>query len=206
MDNLSTGNSLLDEQLRGGVPPGSVVALRSRPASQAELLLYELATVRETLYLTFDRTEAAVQSTLDAVPGAAADVTIRRIGADATVDDVVAAVGSLPDGGTLVLDPVTRLEAGDREAYVGILNEVRAAVEAAGGVAVLNAPGQTDGAAHETTEYMADVVFQVATSMRGEQIENKLSVPKFRRGRALTETVNLRLTDIVEIDTSRDIG
>jgi len=46
---LSTGVDILDRQLDGGIPPGSIVLLAADPASQSELFLYELAGVRATL-------------------------------------------------------------------------------------------------------------------------------------------------------------
>jgi hypothetical protein len=58
----------------------------------------------------------------------------------------------------------------------------------------------------DTTEHMADVVFRLTTNATGATVENRLAVPKFRGGRALTETLKLRLTDRVEVDTSRDIA
>jgi hypothetical protein len=53
---------------------------------------------------------------------------------------------------------------------------------------------------------MADVVFSLDTRVSGESIENRLAVPKFRGGRALSETIKLELGDRVRIDTSRDIA
>ena len=49
---LSTGIEVLDRKLGGGVPKGTIIALSALPASQSELFLYEMAAVRETVYLT----------------------------------------------------------------------------------------------------------------------------------------------------------
>ena len=53
---------------------------------------------------------------------------------------------------------------------------------------------------------MADAVFDLETSVRGTDLVTRLSVPKFRGGSALTETIKLELTDTVAVDTSRDIA
>jgi hypothetical protein len=53
---------------------------------------------------------------------------------------------------------------------------------------------------------MADVIFDLKTTVSGSEIENRLAVPKFRGGRALDETIKLQLTEQVTIDTSRDIA
>jgi hypothetical protein len=56
------------------------------------------------------------------------------------------------------------------------------------------------------SEHMADVIFDLKTTVSGSEIENRLAVPKFRGGRALDETIKLQLTEQVTIDTSRDIA
>jgi hypothetical protein len=56
------------------------------------------------------------------------------------------------------------------------------------------------------TEHMADVVFDLRTVVDGAEIENRLAVPKFRGGRAPEETIKLRLSEQVAVDTSRDIA
>jgi hypothetical protein len=42
--------------------------------------------------------------------------------------------------------------------------------------------------------------------VNGDRIENRLAVPKFRGGRALTDIIKLELAESVSIDTSRDIA
>jgi hypothetical protein len=56
------------------------------------------------------------------------------------------------------------------------------------------------------TEHVADVVFQLHTEYSGDTVETRLAVPKFRGGRALSETIKLELAESVRIDTSRDIA
>ena len=59
---LSTGIDILDRQLDGGIPPGSIVLLAADPASQSELFPYELTAARATTYLTTIRSAPAVQA------------------------------------------------------------------------------------------------------------------------------------------------
>ena len=74
-------------------------------------------------------------------------------------------------------------------------------------VAVLHClDGRSVPALRDTTTHMADVVLRLTATTAGTAVETRLAVPKFRGGRALTETLKLRLTDRVEIDTSRDIA
>ena len=53
---------------------------------------------------------------------------------------------------------------------------------------------------------MADVVFGLRPAVGGAEIETRLAVPKFRGGSALEETIKLKMTEDVSIDTSRDIA
>ncbi|MEF8856758.1 MAG: transcriptional regulator, partial [Haloplanus sp.] len=58
----------------------------------------------------------------------------------------------------------------------------------------------------DTTEHFADVVFSLQTSVVGDQVENRLAIPKFRGGRAPSDVIKLDLVEDVSIDTSRDIA
>lgn len=58
-DRVATGIDVLDRKLDGGLPPGTIVAYTVRPASQSELLFYELTAARRTLYLSTQRSAKA---------------------------------------------------------------------------------------------------------------------------------------------------
>jgi hypothetical protein len=58
----------------------------------------------------------------------------------------------------------------------------------------------------DTTEHFADVVFQLDTSIKNDEVENRLAIPKFRGGRAPSDVIKLNLVEEVSIDTSRDIA
>lgn len=204
---LSTGIDILDQRLGGGLPTGSVLALCASPASQAELLLYEFTVPRETLYLTLDRTERTLTEGLDATTARTGDPTVRAVPDDGRLTHALEALEDLPAGATLVVDPHSALEAEDRSEYVAFMRRLRRRVADTGSLAVLHClDGRDVPPLRDTTEYLADAVFTLTTKTGGAQIENRLAVPKFRGGRALTDTLKLRLTDGVEVDTSRDIA
>jgi hypothetical protein len=76
-----------------------------------------------------------------------------------------------------------------------------------GGLAFLHClDGESPPVNRDVSKYMADVVFDLETRLNGEELENRLVVPKFRGGGALTEAIKLELTEAVSIDTSRDIA
>ena len=206
MEPLATGISVLDREFGGGIPSGSVVALTASPASQSELILDRLARVRECRYLTTVRSVAAVEATLTIE-----DADDETVVGDAAGDDPFAAVleatEGLPEGGTVVVDSVEPLEARDREAYGEFLNELQRRVDDADGLAVLHALKQPSTDRNRVvTEQIADVVFDLRTTVTGTEIANRLVVPKFRGGAALEEPLKLKLTDSVAVDTSRDIA
>lgn len=206
-DLLPTGISVLDRELGGGIPAGSIVLLVAPPASQAELFLYELTTTRGTLYLTTVRSEAAVQDALDRTPGRVGKPTIRDIGGDTPLDNANSLVRDLPQGANLILDVMDPLERREPRRYRGFLNELQTHLMNTEGLAVLHAMNGTAVPDNrDLTKNMADVVFDLRTSVSGTEVENRLAVPKFRGGSALEETIKLNLTEEVSIDTSRDIA
>lgn len=207
-DRLATGVDVLDRKLNGGIPAGSIVTLAAPPASQAELFLYELTAVRSTLYLSLDRSREAVARAIDTAPTRTGDPTIRDVTGEAPLDNAAKLVSALPEEANLILDPMNVVEEREAARFRNFMNELQTHIQNTGGLAVLHC---LDGDSpvperRDTTMHMADVVFELTTERNGDQIENRLSVPKFRGGRALNEVIKLQLTEQVAIDTSRDIA
>ena len=206
-ERLNTGISALDRELEGGIPAGSIVALTAAPASQAELFLYELTAARGTLYLSLDRTSDAVSNSIENAPTRTGNPTVRDVTGDAPLDNASRLVAALPESSNLIVDPIDILERRDPARYRNFLNELQNHIYNTKGLAVLHClDGQTVPQLRDTTEHMADVVFELETTIKGDRIENRLAVPKFRGGRALSEVIKLDLAATIEIDTSRDIA
>ncbi|QLC32660.1 transcriptional regulator [Halarchaeum sp. CBA1220] len=206
-DRLPTGIDVLDRKLGGGIPSGSVLVYESPPASQGELLLHEIARPRETLYITTDRTEDAVADAFENTSVPVDPPDVRYLANDAPLDNARRLVRNTGEDETLVIDPVDALERTERARYETFLSELQNHMHNTGGVAVLHAlRGSHVPELRDSTIHMADVVFRLETTVKGSDVENTLSVPKFRSGSALDETVKLNLGDRVTIDTSRDIA
>ncbi len=206
---LSTGIDVLDRQLDGGLPAGSIVLFSAPPASQSELFLYEFTAVRPTLYLTTIRSDQAVQDALDRtrLQTRVGTPTIREIGADSPLDQANKLISALSTESTLIVDTVDQLERQDPGRYQYFLNQLQTQLQNTGSIAVLHAMnGRSVPAGRDVSEHMADVVFELQTTVHGTEITNRLSMPKFRGGRALDETIKLKLSTGVSIDTSRDIA
>lgn len=206
-ETLSTGIDVLDRKLDGGIPAGRTVALLASPTSQSELFLYEMATARETLYLTTERTAAAVESELERAGTDSDAVDVRRLDDDDPVGAARSALEELPDESMLIVDPINPLEAADADAYRAFLNELKTRTVETGGLALLHClDGRAVPAQRDRTEYHADVVFDLVTKLRGGSVENRLSLPKFRGGESLSDAIELDLTADVTIDVSRKIA
>ena len=206
---LSTGVDVLDRQLDGGIPTGSIVLFTADPASQSELLLYEMTAVRSALYLTTLRSEQAVSDALDRTNRytRVGEPTIRDVGVEAPLDGVNKLLGTVPEESTLIVDTLDALERQEPSRYRYFLNQLQTQMTNTESIAVLHAmDGRSVPVLRDVSEHMADVVFDLDTERQGTEIVNRLSVPKFRGGRALDETIKLKLSTGVSIDTSRDIA
>ena len=206
METLPTGISVLDRQFGGGIPSGSVVVLKANPDSQSELILDRFARIRRCRYLTTVRSAEAVESALSLDGDEETTVEATQDAGD--LHEAASLVDDLSEGETLIVDSVEPLEDGaSPSAYAEFLDGVRSRVDAAGGVALLHAlRGGEDPQTRRITEQVADVVFDLRTTVTGTEIANRLIVPKFRGGAALEEPLKLKLTDTVAVDTSRDIA
>ena len=204
---LSTGVDVLDRELSGGLPAGSVVAYQAPAASQGELLLYELTRPRKTLYLTTNRTEDAVAEAVSNTRAPTGDPYIQLISGDDKLDLAKRAFRQAFDEMTVIIDPVDSLERTDLVRYETMLNELKNHMRNTGGLAFLHCL-KTDSSpeARSTTQHMADVVFELDVSVKGDQIDSRLSVLKYRGGRVPDETIKLDLAERVRVDTSRDIA
>ncbi|WP_435115175.1 RAD55 family ATPase [Halolamina sp. C58] len=204
---LSTGINVLDREIEGGLPAGSIVLLSAEPASQSELFLYELTAERQTLYLTTVRSDQAVVDAIDRTTTRTGDPTVRDVGGDAPLDRANRLIGTLPEEATLIVDVVDALERYDRGRYRRFLNELQTVMVNTGGVAILHGLNGVDVPNHrDLTAHVADVVFDLRTTVTNAEVENRLVIPKFRGGKALSEPIKLRLAESVNIDTSRDIA
>jgi DNA repair protein RadA/Sms len=207
METLPTGISVLDREFGGGLPSGSVVVLKADPASQSELIVGRFSRPRTCRYLTTVRSADAVEPTLslgdDDDEG---ETVVEETSREDPTEDVLAAASDLPEHGTLVIDSIEPLEAIEGARYGSFLADLRRRVGDADGLAVIHAFKPKDGENRRLTEQIADVIFDLRTTVTSAEIVNRLVVPKFRGGAALEEPLKLKLTDSVSIDTSRDIA
>ncbi len=206
-EKLSTGVEVLDRELAGGLPAGTVVAFQAPAASQGELLLYELTRPRSTLYLTSDRTEDAVADAIEATTAPTGSPEIQLISGEDAIDTTRRAVRGAYEEMTVIIDPVDPLERVEQARYEKLLNELRNHMLNTGGIAFLHAlEGANTPPLRSTTQHMADIVLDLDVEIKGGDIDSRLTVRKYRGGRIPNETIKLDLSERVRVDTSRDIA
>jgi KaiC/GvpD/RAD55 family RecA-like ATPase len=207
-DRLRTGIDVLDRKLDGGIPAGSMVALSASPSSQAELFLYELTATRGTLWLSLNRTAEAVTDSIETTPTETGDPTVRHISGEAPLDNAGKLISALPETSNLIVDPLDVLESQEPPSrFRSFMNDLQNHIFNTISLAILHClEGRSIPPLRDTTEHFADVVFNLETDISGDEIENRLSIPKFRGGRAPADTIKLNLVEEVKIDTSRDIA
>ncbi|WP_049923383.1 RAD55 family ATPase [Halopiger djelfimassiliensis] len=208
MENrLETGIDVLDRKLDGGLPPGCVVAYTADPASQSELLLYELTAARGTLYLSTERSDDVVRHAIEHSPSAVGSPTVRHVTSDDPLEEAARLIRALPDGANLIIDTMDVLERTDRDEYVSFLNDLKSQLLETDGIAVLHClKGDSVSENRARTYHAADAVFDLRTEVAGTELENHLTIPKFRGGSQPTDAIKLELIEEVAIDTSRDIA
>lgn len=204
---LPTGIGVLDRMLDGGIPGGSIVALTASPASQSELILYELTRARRTLYITTRRSPEAIHDAFERTETRVGKPNIQGVPGDAPLDHVKDMIRTLPEESNLIIDPIDTLEQIGSRRFTAFLNGLQTQMINTGSIAFLHCiEGRAIPAERDITEYIADVIFGLDTTVTGDSVENRLAVPKFRGGRAMEEPIKLQLRDTVSIDTSRDIA
>lgn len=206
-DRVATGIDVLDRKLAGGLPPGTIVAYTAPPASQSELLLYQLTAARHTLYLSTQRSTEAVSHALERTAAPVGSPRIQGVGTDDLLTEVQESVEALPTDANLIIDTMDVLERTEHTEYTKFLNHLKESLVEGESIAVLHCPkSQSLPPTRSTTLHFADAVFDLRSTVGTTELENDLTIPKFRGGGAPNENIKLQLTDRVSIDTSRDIA
>lgn len=205
-DSLATGIDIIDRKLNGGIPLGSVVAISASPESQSELFLYDLATTRETVYLSTVRTVNTVDAALDAQ--AIDPETVETIRADpqSPLESATAIIEELPSGTNLIIDPVVPLEECSAGRYRQFLADLKQRAVEHGHVVILHCLRDPTPDRRQDTVHVADVVFSLATETEGQSVVTRLTIPKFRGRQSVEDVIKLDLTSEVEVDVSRNIA
>jgi len=189
----------------GGVPPGRLVVLVADPGVQSELIVDTILAQRDTLYVTTDRPDWEVQKDIE--PGlGSGEVVIRDHSPDSLLSGLDSLLDDLGTSSNFVLDSVNELELVPRKRYRVFLSDVKRRLFDTGSMGLLTGVTTAHESARDLTLRRADIVLRLETQTTDREIQNLLSVPKFRGGAAIEETFKLELTDEVRVDTSWNEG
>lgn len=207
-DEFYTGIQPLDRELSSGIPPGSLLLLKARPDTQSELLLQTFMNNKDSVYITTNRSKEAVENGLEKSPFLSNLPHLIEVSRESPLDDLKQKVHSLPEDCYVIIDAIDILEQLGATRYQTFLNELQSHMIETDSVAVLHCYkylNQSPPNNRHLTEGISDIVFNLEFIEDSGDIETKLIVSKFRGGKALDEAVKVKLTNTVQVDTSRDI-
>ncbi|WP_178916288.1 transcriptional regulator [Natronomonas gomsonensis] len=203
---FSTGLPFLDRAIGGGIPAGDLLALTAAPATQSELFLKQFTAAHRTHYVSLLRSEAEVREWLPPTVDAES-VTVTTATPAELLETPETVTEGLRPASFLIVDTVDGLEEATREEYLAFLDHLKSTVRETDSVGVLHGTGQeTTPPRRDLTLARADTVWRLQMLVLSRQIKSQLLVTKSRNGRALTEPIDLVMTDQVRIDTSRRIS
>lgn len=203
VDLLATGIDPLDRRLGGGLRPGTLVALVANPATQSEQCLYETTAPRGTLYVSTERSPATVRRAIDTTSVETGTPTIRRISGKNALTEAETLLAELPDGATLLVDPVAGLERRGRTPYVDFLNALKERLVETGSIGICHCLSrETAPTNRPTTLHAADVVLELRTDgvdpVADEEPadgRHRLAVRKFRADAAVSGSIGVTFGD-----------
>lgn len=203
---FSTGLPFFDRKIGGGSTRGVLLAFTAPPASQSELVLAELVRSRHSVVVSTTRPEPEVERWA-ASKDASGGLDVHTTDAGSLLEEPALATAELTPESFLVVDYADGLETADPETYLAFLNHLTEQLRETDSVGVLHCTDQVENPPQRgLTLHRADTVWQLEVLVLSREVKTRLLVKKARHGRALTEPVPLRLTDRVQVDTSRRIA
>jgi len=192
---IDTGIDVLDRKLDGGLhrdvssrtPP-------SRPASPNSSSTNSRPHAEPST--STERSDDAVRHAIESSPSSVGSPTVRHVTSDTPIEEATRLIGALPDGANLIIDTMDVLEQRDTEEYVDFLNELKATMLETGSIALF----ALSQGRRRTGEPIADRPrrrrrLRSRTMIAGNELENHLTIPKFRGGSQPTEAIKLELTE-----------
>ena len=230
----STGIFILDRNLGGGLPSGSVVYLSGDPESMSEIFLHQCTQTRKTYYVVTGRKPQYVAQNIRSMGYDISEIAF----IDIYSEYYLTAQGELVDNvGNEYVDNqiidfmiynLQNIEAEEESSDVNILfdtfsfflnlnvnvgqikklmNVIYETTKELDGMTYLYGLKNTHDRALENEIINAcDVVFDIELLRNSDEIVSRLSIPKIRGMAPITDMLKFRISDGIQIDTSTDIA
>lgn len=227
---LATGIDILDRNLNGGIPLGSLVYFSAYPMSMPDVFMYELSTPRKTYYFTTDKDPRHIVRNMVELDFEHSNVEFidvhdyyynkllssekdKQIAASKTIQYMNEYLDMIKYNGekniTIILDSFSFLLdiSSDMDTLKRLLDKIYDIVDTNESVCYLMiVKGAHAEPVESRIQNWCDVIFDIDLERKGDKIVNKLTLPKIRGMAPLVEYIKFKVTDRITIDTSRDIA
>jgi archaellum biogenesis ATPase FlaH len=227
---LPTGIDILDRNINGGLPVGSLVYFSADPRSMPEVFLYELLTPRKTYYITTHTSPSYIRRNMSELNFKCDSVEFldlheeyynrilpatsdRRIAVKKLMIYITGWLDVLKKKDdksfTIIFDSFSFLvELGiDIDTLKRLLDEIYDIISEKEGICYLMMiKGMHNESVENYIQYWCDVIFDIDIERKGDKIVNKLALPKIRGMTPVTDYIKFKVTDRITIDTSKDIA
>ena len=230
----STGIAVLDRNLEGGLPAGSVVYMSVDSKSMSEVFLYQFTQARKTYYITTGRRPRYVAWDVQNMGYDISNVTF----IDVYSEYYITAQGDLVDnvGNEYVDKQITEFmidnlrniqieeELGDINIIIDtisfflglnvntgeikkLMNVIYETTKETDGLTYLYGLKETHSPSLENEVINScDAVFDVELYRGSDEVMSRLTIPKIRGRTPVTDLLKFRIGDGIQIDTSTDIA
>jgi len=230
----STGIFVLDRNLGGGLPSGSVVYLSGDPESMSEIFLHQFTQTRKTYYVTTGRRPTYVAQNIRSMGyniskitfidiyseyyltahGELVDNTGNEYVDNQIIDFMIYNLQNIEteeefDGANILFDTFSfflnlNVNVGQIKKLMNVIYETTKELD---GMTYLYGLKNTHDPELENEIINAcDVVFDIELIRNSDEIVSRLSIPKIRGMAPITDMLKFKISDGIQIDTSTDIA
>lgn len=229
----STGISLLDRTLSGGLPSGSMTYLHADAKSSAEVFLYQFTQARKTYYFSTERRSTFVNRNMKNFGFDTKNITfvdiyneyyvtphgemVDNLGnefvdskiIEYTEHNLEKILGEGEQDINIIFDSFSfyfmlNVNPGVIKRLINIIYEVTKNLNCVSFLYGVKG-SQTTNLENEILK-TSDVIFDIDLEKNSDRLANRLSIPKIRGKSPAAEFIRFKVGDGIQIDTTRDIA
>jgi KaiC/GvpD/RAD55 family RecA-like ATPase len=231
---LSSGIFVLDKNIGGGLPAGSVIYLSAATKSMSEIFLYQFTQSRKTYYFCTERRPKFVQQDIQNLNFDVSDITFIDVYGSYYLSphgEMIDNTGNEYIDAKIVefmeynINNILSKETGNEVNIIidsfsfflnlnvnhgvirRLLNIIYETTKETGGLSFLyGMKGSHEHLIENEIFNMCDAIFDVDIEKTADKIINKLSIPKLRGMIPNLEMIKFKIGDGIQIDTTKDIA